>query len=118
MKNWLRRLGQKLGLMEEPYAGWFPLHGPPEPPASRKTVLRDCYISINGVDLSDHISSVELTTAPPEIDEEPLRWADKEYTWTTGSFTVPSWWWDELFAEPQPDTDTQRLDTDYDRTFE
>lgn len=33
-----------------------------------KFVLRDCYVSINGTDLSDHVSGVTITTTRPEVD--------------------------------------------------
>jgi hypothetical protein len=33
-----------------------------------KLVLRDCYIEVDGVDFSDHVSSVEVTLSKDEID--------------------------------------------------
>lgn len=33
-----------------------------------KVVLRDCYIEVNGVDFSDHVSSVEVSMKKKSID--------------------------------------------------
>lgn len=33
-----------------------------------KFVLRDAYVTVNGTDLSDHVSSVTITTTRPEVD--------------------------------------------------
>lgn len=33
-----------------------------------KLVLRDCFIEVDGVDFSDHVSSVEVTLSKDEID--------------------------------------------------
>lgn len=33
-----------------------------------KLVLRDCFISVDGTDFSDHVSSVEITLSKDEID--------------------------------------------------
>lgn len=33
-----------------------------------KHVLRDAYVTVNGTDLSDHVSSVTITNTRPEVD--------------------------------------------------
>lgn len=33
-----------------------------------KFVLRDAFVTVNGVDLSDHVSGVTITTSRPEVD--------------------------------------------------
>lgn len=43
-----------------------------------KLVLRDCFISVGGVDFSDHVSSVEVTLSKDEIDTTSFGGAGRE----------------------------------------
>lgn len=43
-----------------------------------KLVLRDCFISVDGVDLSDHISSVEVSLSKEEVETTNFGGAGKE----------------------------------------
>lgn len=45
-----------------------------------KLVLRDCFISVDGTDFSDHVSSVEITLSKDEIDTTNFGGSGRERT--------------------------------------
>ena len=50
-----------------------------------KLILKDCSITVNGVDLSDHASSVEIEATKDDVETTSFDGSGKE----TGSFVIP-----------------------------
>jgi hypothetical protein len=46
---------------------------------SKKLILRDCYIEVNGVDLSDHCSAVTITLSKDDIDTTNFSGGGREH---------------------------------------
>lgn len=46
-----------------------------------KFVLRDCFVMVNGVTFSDHVSSVEVQAKKDDIDVTSFSGAGREHTW-------------------------------------
>lgn len=67
-----------------------------------KKVLTDCYIEINGVDLSDHVDSVTVTRSTKDVDTSAFSGnGNTESTWGLSS--------DEFDVEFQQDFDASSV---------
>ena len=69
-----------------------------------KQILRDAYISVNGVDLSDHCESLELDESWPNIDVTGMGAAFKERLLGIGDASVKATWFNDFAAGETFDT--------------